>query len=78
MRTAGSGTASVLRQCVANLTLPPPAMAGLPEAAAERPRERASGSSPRCRSDWVEQYFQIVKALDRTIYIQGLRAAGLE
>jgi adenylate cyclase len=33
---------------------------------------------PSLSIEWVEKYHQIVNARDRAIYIQGLRAAGLE
>jgi adenylate cyclase len=39
---------------------------------------RAKRLQPSLSVEWVDKYHQIVRASDRTIYIQGLRAAGLE
>ena len=50
-------------------------MAGLPEAAADA-LSNAKRLQPALSIDWVEKYYQIVKASDRAIYIQGLQAAG--
>jgi adenylate cyclase len=43
-----------------------------------RALSNAKRLQPLLSIDWVEKYHQIVKASDRAIYIQGLRAAGLE
>ena len=52
-------------------------MAGLRDTAAHA-LTNAKRLQPSLSIDWVEKYHQIVKASDRAIYIQGLRAAGLE
>jgi adenylate cyclase len=52
-------------------------MAGLSEAAANA-LSTAKRLQPALSIDWAEKYFHIVKASDREIYIQGLRAAGLK
>ena len=51
-------------------------MAALPEAAANA-LSNAQRLQPALSIDWVEKYYQIVKASDRAIYIRGLQAAGL-
>jgi TolB-like protein/Flp pilus assembly protein TadD len=51
-------------------------MAGLPEAAANA-LSNAKRLQPALSIEWVEKYYQIVKASDRAIYILGLQAAGL-
>ena len=52
-------------------------MAGRREEAAHALRE-AKRLQPTLSADWVERFHPIVKASDRAMYIQGLRAAGLE
>jgi TolB-like protein/Tfp pilus assembly protein PilF len=52
-------------------------MAGRREEAAHALKE-ARRLQPTLSADWVERFHPIVKASDRAIYIQGLRAAGLE
>ena len=39
---------------------------------------QAKRLQPSLSVEWVDKYHQIVRAGDRAIYIQGLRAAGLE
>ena len=39
---------------------------------------QATRLQPSLSIEWVEKYHQIVNARDRAVYIQGLRAAGLE
>ena len=51
-------------------------MAGLRETAANA-LSNAKRLQPSLSIDWVEKYYQIVKASDRAVYIEGLRAAGL-
>jgi adenylate cyclase len=53
------------------------AMAGRLEGAASALSE-AKRLQPSLSVKWVEDYYQIASARDRAIYIQGLRAAGLE
>jgi len=52
-------------------------MAGRREEAAHALNE-AKRLQPTLSADWVERFHPIVKASDRAVYIQGLRAAGLE
>jgi TolB-like protein len=52
-------------------------MAGRREEAAHALKE-AKRLQPTLSVEWVERFHPIVKASDRAIYIQGLRAAGLE
>jgi TolB-like protein/Tfp pilus assembly protein PilF len=52
-------------------------MAGRQEEAAQALRE-AKRLQPTLSAEWVERFHPIVKASDRAVYIQGLRAAGLE
>ena len=50
--------------------------AGKLEQAAQALSE-AKRLQPSLSVDWVEKYHPIVHARDRTVYIEGLRAAGL-
>ena len=52
-------------------------MAGRREEAAHALME-AKRLHPTLSAEWVERFHPIVKASDRAVYIQGLRAAGLE
>ena len=52
-------------------------MAG-PKEEAARALKEAKRLQPTLSVEWVERFHPIVKASDRAIYIQGLRAAGLE
>jgi adenylate cyclase len=52
-------------------------MAGRREEAAHALKE-AKRLQPTLSADWVGRFHPIVTASDRAVYIQGLRAAGLE
>jgi hypothetical protein len=52
-------------------------MAGRRDEAARAFKE-AMRLQPTLSAEWVEHFHPIVKASDRAISIQGLRAAGLE
>jgi len=47
-------------------------------AAAANALSQARRLQPSLSIEWVEKYHQIVSARHRAVYIQGLRAAGLE
>jgi hypothetical protein len=52
-------------------------MAGRLEEAARALKE-ARRLQPTLSVEWVERFHPIVKVSDRAIYIEGLRAAGLD